>query len=78
MKFWEDPWANVPLFKGLVKQFGSPGTILDMTLIQGKQENTYDGIQLIKKKLPVSLELWKTGVGHTGLKCFSWGDYMFS
>lgn len=31
-----------------MEQSRSPGTILDMTLIQGEKENTCDGIQLKK------------------------------
>lgn len=65
----------MPLFKdSLVEQSRPSGIILGMTLIQGKQENTCEGMQLNKKKwkiLPISLGLWKAGVGHTVLKCFS-------
>lgn len=44
----------MPLFTGLVEQSRSPGPILDLTLIQGKQENTRDGIQF-KKKIKICI-----------------------
>lgn len=38
--------------------------------MQGKEENSYDGIQQEKKTLPMSLGLWKAYVGNTVLKCY--------
>lgn len=44
----------MPLFKkSLVEQSRPPGTILGMILIQGKQENTCEGMQLKRKKKKV-------------------------